>query len=285
MLFLMIDLHIHSNASDGQYRPAELVEKACESDISVLALTDHDTIAGLPEAAAEAEKRHIIFVPGIEIFVGWPTGEFHLLGLGFTRISPSLAELVDFLQKKRTARNLRIIEEMREADIDASYDELCALFPDSSIGRPHFAEYLKYKKIVKDNREAFEKYLGKGRPFYAERTGANLDEAIQAIVDSGGVPVIAHPLSLYVSWGHLDTILEDIHARGVEGLEAYHPGASGHDCKRLEALAREHGMFVTAGSDFHGEKIRADRKLGYTADGKKTDDRFYYEELLPYLKK
>ena len=174
---------------------------------------------------------------------------------------------------------------MREADIDASYDELCALFPDSSIGRPHFAEYLKYKNIVKDNREAFEKYLGKGKPFYAERTGANLDEAIQAIVDSGGVPVIAHPLSLYVSWGHLDTILEDIHSRGVEGLEAYHPGASGHDCKRLEALAREHGIFVTAGSDFHGEKIRADRKLGHTADGKKIDDRFYYEELLPYLKK
>ncbi|MFC2281801.1 MAG: PHP domain-containing protein [Treponema socranskii subsp. buccale] len=137
----MIDLHIHSNASDGQYRPAELVEKACESGISVLAITDHDTIAGLPEAAAAAEKRRIILVQGIEIFVGWPTGEFHLLGLGFTHISPSLSELVAFLQKKRTERNLRIIEEMREADIDASYDELCALFPDSSIGRPHFAEY------------------------------------------------------------------------------------------------------------------------------------------------
>ena len=283
MLFRMIDLHIHSNASDGQYRPAELVEKACESGISVLAITDHDTIAGLPEAVAAAEKRRIILVQGIEIFVGWPTGEFHLLGLGFTHISASLAELVDFLQKKRTERNLRIIAEMREADIDASYDELCSLFPDSSIGRPHFAEYLKYKKIVKDNREAFEKYLGKGKPFYAERSGVNLDEAIQAIVDSGGVPVIAHPLSLYVSWGHLDTILEDIHGRGVEGLEAYHPGASGHDCKRLESLAREHGMFATAGSDFHGEKIRADRKLGHTADGKKIDDRFYYEELLPHL--
>lgn len=285
MLFLMIDLHTHSNASDGQYRPAELVEKACESGISAFALTDHDTIAGLSEAAAEAEKRHITFIRGIEIFVEWPTGEFHLLGLGFTHISPSLAELVDFLQTKRTERNLHIIEKMREEGIDASYDELCSLFPDSSIGRPHFAEYLKYKNIVKDNREAFEKYLGKGRPFYAERTGANLDEAIQAIVDSGGVPVIAHPLSLYVSWGHLRTIVEDIHSRGVEGLEAYHPGASGHDCKRLESLAREHGMFVTAGSDFHGEKIRADRKLGYTADGKKIDDRFYYEELLPYLAK
>ena len=285
MLFLMIDLHTHSNASDGQYRPAELVEKACESGISAFALTDHDTIAGLSEAAAEAEKRHITFIRGIEIFVEWPTGEFHLLGLGFTHISPSLAELVDFLQTKRTERNLHIIEKMREEGIDASYDELCSLFPDSSIGRPHFAEYLKYKNIVKDNRDAFEKYLGKGRPFYAERTGANLDEAIQAIVDSGGVPVIAHPLSLYVSWGHLGTIVEDIHSRGVEGLEAYHTGASGHDCKRLESLAREHGMFVTAGSDFHGEKIRADRKLGYTADGKKIDDRFYYEELLPHLAK
>ena len=92
MLFLMIDLHIHSNASDGQYRPAELVEKAYESGISVFAITDHDTFAGLSEAAEAAEKRHIVFIRGIEIFVGWPTGEFHLLGLGFTHISPSLAD-------------------------------------------------------------------------------------------------------------------------------------------------------------------------------------------------
>ena len=285
MLFLMIDLHIHSNASDGQYRPAELVEKAYESGISVIAITDHDTVAGISEAAAAAEKSRIVLVPGIEIFVGWSTGEFHLLGLGFTHISPSLAELVDFLQKKRIERNLHIIEKMREHGIDVSYEEICALFPNRSVGRPHFAEYLTYKKTAKNNRDAFEKYLGKGKPFYVERVGANLDEAVQAIVDSGGVPVIAHPLSLYVSWGHLGTILEDIHGRGVEGLEAYHPGASVHDCKRLESLAREHGMFVTAGSDFHGEKIRADRKLGYTADGKKTDDRFYYEELLPHLTK
>jgi 3',5'-nucleoside bisphosphate phosphatase len=279
----MIDLHTHTNASDGQYSPSELVQKAAERGISVLAVTDHDTVAGIEEAALAAKKNDITFVPGIELNIKWPTGEFHLLGLGLRSVSSSLQEIIVRLQQNRQERNIQMIDKMKADGIDASYEDLQSLYPERPIGRPHFAAYLVQKKIVRNSQQAFDKYLAKGRKWYVERDGANLDEAIQAIVDSDGVPVIAHPLSLYLSWGRMDDVLEDIHSRGVEGLEAYHPGARKVDCVRLEKLARDHNFFVTAGSDFHGEKIRADRKIGYTCGDKKIEDRFYTDELLPRL--
>jgi Predicted metal-dependent phosphoesterases (PHP family) len=279
----MIDLHIHTNASDGQYSPAEIVQKAGEKGVSVLAVTDHDTVAGLADAAQAAASAGITFVPGIELNIEWPTGEFHLLGLGISAVSTSLTDIISSLQKNREERNRTIISRMRDDGVDASYEELEALFPGRPIGRPHFAAYLVEKKLVRTRQQAFDKFLAQGRKWYVDRGGANLDEAVQAVNDSGGVPVIAHPLSLYLSWGRMDSVLEDIHSRGVEGLEAYHPGAREVDCKRLETLARTHRFFVTAGSDFHGESIRADRKIGHTCGGEKIDDRFYYDELLPHL--
>jgi 3',5'-nucleoside bisphosphate phosphatase len=279
----MIDLHVHTNASDGQYSPSELVQKASEKGVSILAVTDHDTISGLAEAAAAAKKVNITLVPGIELNIEWPTGEFHLLGLGFRNVTQSLLEIIERLQKNREERNIEMIAKMQNDGIDVSYEEIRTLFPGRPIGRPHFAAYLVDKKLVRDRQQAFDKYLAKGRKWYVDRVGANLDESVQAIADSGGVSVIAHPLSLYLSWGRMDDVLEDIHGRGVEGLEAYHPGAREVDCERLEKLARIHNFFITAGSDFHGEKIRADRKIGHTCGGRKITDEFYYNELLPHL--
>ena len=118
---------------------------------------------------------------------------------------------------------------------------------------------------------------------YVERTGANLDESIVAIKESGGVPVIAHPMSLYLSWGKLPDQLINFYERGVLGMEAFHPGARVTECLRLEERAKKIGFFITAGSDFHGEKIRADRKLGHTCGNKKIEERFWLEELKPNL--
>ena len=155
-------------------------------------------------------------------------------------------------------------------------------FPNTVIGRPHIAAELVKKKIVKNSQQAFNKYLAKGKPWYASRIGLNLDEAIVAIKESDGIPVIAHPMSLYISWGKLPETLQDFYERGVCGLEAFHPGARVTECLRLEELARKIGYFVTAGSDFHGEKIRSDRKLGFTCGGKKIDDKYYFEELAKF---
>ena len=268
----MIDLHVHTTASDGQYSPTQIIQMAAEKNISTIAITDHDTVAGLEEGAAAAKEYNLTFVPGTELNISYPTGEFHLLGLGFKKISPFLAEILDNLVKNRDLRNVQIIEKMRVAGVDITLEEMQADFPDTVIGRPHFAAELVKKKVVKTRQQAFDRFLAKGRPWYVARVGSNLDEAIVAIKESGGVPVIAHPMSLYLSWGKLPDALQNFYDRGVMGLEAFHPGARVTECLRLEELAAKIGYFVTAGSDFHGEKIRSDRRLGHTCGGRKSED-------------
>lgn len=279
----MIDLHSHSSASDGKLSPADSAAYAAAHNVSVWALTDHDTVSGLHDAACACKDLGIVFVPGIEITVNWPTGEFHLLGHGLTHCAPALASVIDTLQQSRNERNEHIVEKMAESGIHTSQDALKAFFGVSQLGRPHFADYLVHVKAVKTRQAAFDKYLGQGRPWFVHHNGVDIEEAVAAIKASGGVPVLAHPLSLYVSWGKMEDVLTDIVARGIEGLEAWHPGARVGEAMRLEELARKLGCFVTAGSDFHGEGVRADRRLGKTSGGKKIEERFWTEELLPHL--
>lgn len=281
----MIDLHTHSSASDGTFTPAELVDYAAEKHISVLAITDHDTVDGLKEAASEASVKGITFVPGVELNIQWPTGEFHLLGLGLQSISPELTSIIEFLKQERNNRNEKIAARIKEAGLPLTLEEVTERFNTNSIGRPHFAQMMVEKGIVKTRQQAFDRYLAKGRPLYVDRAGADLAEAVTAIKTSGGIPVQAHPLSIYVAWGKMDDTMKLIRNAGVEGLEAYHPGVRVSEGERLEQLARKLGMFVTAGSDFHGAKVRADRHIGYTTGGRKIDDRFWTEELLPQLQK
>lgn len=279
----MIDLHVHTTASDGQYTPAQIIEKAKEKNISVIAITDHDTVSGLEEGKKAAAKNGLTFIPGTELSINFPTGEFHLLGLGFKKISSSFQKILDDVISNRQLRNQQIIKLMQNDGVEISMEEMYEEFPGRTIGRPHFASILMKKGIVKHRQLAFDKYLAKGRPWYVKKIGTNLDEAIVAIRESGGAPVIAHPMSLFLSWGKLPDALKDFYDRGVVGLEAYHPGARVTECLRLEEVAHKIGYFVTAASDFHGEKIRADRKLGHTCGGKKIEDRFWTENLKPWL--
>ncbi|MBR6215576.1 MAG: PHP domain-containing protein [Spirochaetaceae bacterium] len=281
----MVDLHTHSNISDGILNPIGLISYAVEQNLSAIALTDHDSTDGINAAAKQAELKGIDFIPGVELTISWPTGEFHLLGLGIKRVSARLAEITEILQKNRIERNKQIILKMQEKGFDVSYEELEASVETKCIGRPHFAEYLVKKKLVKNRQDAFNKYIAKGRPYYVEKTGCNLDEAVTAIVESGAVPVLAHPLSLYVSWGKMKNVLEELKERGIAGIEAFHPGARLNDCLRLEELGKKLGFCITAGSDYHGEAVRSDRHLGYTAGDRKIEDRFYYEELKPLIDK
>lgn len=278
----MIDLHVHTTASDGQYSPTDIIGKAAEKNIKIIAITDHDTVSGLEEGKIAAKKAEITLVPGIELNIqGAPlniNGEFHLLGLGLKQISSSLTDLIEEIINNRLERNQEIIKKIQADGFDLTLEEMEADFPNTVLGRPHFAAELVKKKIVKTRQAAFDKYLAKGRPWYVTRIGADLDDAIEAIKDSGGVPVIAHPMSLYLSWGKLPDALQDFYKRGVQGLEAFHPGARVTECLRLEELGRKIGYFITAGSDFHGEKIRSDRRLGHTCGGKKIEDK-YWEDI------
>lgn len=276
----MIDLHVHTTASDGQYCPAQIIQKAAEKNLKAIAITDHDTIAGLQEAKEAGRQLGVTVVPGIELNITFPTGEFHLLGLGIKTPSPALINIVENVIKNRNDRNAQIIEKMNEDGVPLTQEELQADFPATVIGRPHFAAELVKHGVVKTRQQAFDQYLARGRKWYVPRVCTNLDEAIVALRESGAVPVIAHPMSLYLSWGRLPDFLKDCYEKGVMGIEAFHPGARVTECLRLEELGRKIGFIITAGSDFHGEKIRSDRRLGHTCGGKKIEDKYYFEELL-----
>ena len=279
----MIDLHVHTTASDGQYKPAEIIQKAADKNIKVIAITDHDTTAGIKEAQEEGQKLGVNVIAGIELNISFPTGEFHLLGYKIEKGSKSLDTIIENVIKNRNDRNIQIIEKINSDGIPLSLEEIQNDFPDTVIGRPHFAAELVKYEVVKTRQQAFDQYLARGRKWYVPRICTNLDEAIVAIREAGGVPVIAHPMSLYLSWGRLPDFLQDCYEKGVVGIEAFHPGARVTECLRLEELGRKIGFVITAGSDFHGEKIRADRKLGHTCGNKKIDEKYYFEELLKVL--
>ncbi|MCL2129342.1 MAG: PHP domain-containing protein [Treponema sp.] len=287
----MIDLHTHSSASDGSLSPGALIKEAVKRSLTAIALTDHDTIAGLKEAEKAALELGIKFIPGIELEITWNKargggGEFHLLGLGINNPSPDFIKTVENLAKQREERNLEIVEKMNNAGIKVSYQEIKALAAGTglatgatekaggvSIGRPHFADFLIKQKIVKNREQAFSRYLGGGKLFYIPKIGLDFDKAVEIIKQSGGIAVLAHPMSLYTAWGRLPDLIENLKDKGLDGIEAWHPTAKVSSCKRLEELGKKLGLYISAGSDFHGE-ARPDRKLGITAGGKKIEDSY-----------
>jgi predicted metal-dependent phosphoesterase TrpH len=276
---MLVDLHTHSDRSDGELSPSELARLAAESGIGVWALTDHDTTAGLAEARSESAAAGIRFVPGIELNIEWKTGEFHLLGLAIQK-SERLMSIIGYLQNERDRRNKKIFEKMQDAGFDVDYDEMRQCIRNQgNIGRPHIADYLVRKKIVRTRQTAFDKYIGKDRPLYDEIAGVPLAEAVEAVKSSGGVAVVAHPLSLHVAWGKMGDLFAFFKRKGVEGIEAWHPAARVNECERLEALAGKAGLFITAGSDFHGKAARVDSRIGTTAGNMPIGERFLPDVL------
>ncbi|MDR2499806.1 MAG: PHP domain-containing protein [Treponema sp.] len=284
----MIDLHTHSTASDGSFQPAELIRAAADKGLRALALTDHDTVDGLAGAGAEAERRGLWFIPGIELEISRGkylkngeaqevSGEFHLLGLGINWKNPVFSQAVADLGRYREARNREILQRMGDMGIEADYEELRSL-GGGSIGRPHFAALLLRRGIVKNREQAFAQYLGGGRPLYVPKKGLDFTYALEIIHAAGGIAVLAHPMSLYIAWAHLPGFIKQLAGQGLDGMEAWHPTAKPRICKRLEALGRSLGLIITAGSDFHGA-ARPDRKLGLTAGGREIGDS--YLEGLP----
>lgn len=290
---MQIDLHTHSTASDGNLSPAALAAYAKDAGIEAFALTDHDTIEGLDEASRAAEYAGIKFVRGVELEIDWPETradgakgsaksgggaanlqiekrEFHLLGLFLEEISPKLKRILHELRQRRENRNKIIINKMNGLKLGGDGEvRLEDIRPGAQggyaayIGRPHFASYLINKKIVKNHEEAFRKYLTKGHPLYEPKGGIKLRRAVSAIKESGGLAIVAHPTSLYISWGRLPAAFASFKKTGLDGIEAYHPIASKHESERLCALANEFDFYISAGSDFHGG--RRDREIGMLA--------------------
>ena len=282
----MIDLHTHTTVSDGQFSPEELVTRASKIGISVLAITDHDSVGGVLRAAEQIKKINlqrdvsepkVRFVNGIELTVTWQPGECHLLGYGVDPHNSELLSVIELLQKAREERNLAIVDLMNKNGMPSSLSEIAELAACQTLGRPHFANFMVKKGYVKNVQKAFDLYLAKNRLCYVENPGIQIEKAISAIYASGGVPVLAHPLSLYLSWPKLEDLLVEWKALGLKGIEVLHPSFRISEGQRMIALAEKLGFIATAGSDFHGEG-RKDRKLGYTCGMVKIEDK-YFEAL------
>lgn len=271
----LVDLHSHSTASDGTFSPSELVAYAQSQGVRTLALTDHDTVQGIDEAFRAAKKKKIRFIPGIEIEVDFQPGEFHLLGLGLKDWHHgSLPRALEKLIRYRNARNHRMLELIQKDGVPLTWRELEEISGGEVIARPHFADLLVRHGKAKNRLDAFQNYLTPGKAYYLSREAFTLEEALHMVKEAGGIPILAHPLSLHVSWGRLPKLLEEWKEAGLQGLEAFHSGARMRDAHRLSALAEHYGLVISGGSDFHGAR-RPDRKMGRGPDQKKLTPDFF----------
>lgn len=247
------DLHTHTRASDGMNRPAENVKLAKEKGLTGLAITDHDTVAGIREAQLAGNELGIDVVPGVEISTRVGDKDIHVLGY-FLNIDDEklLARLVS-LRRSRESRNERIIENLNQLGIAITLEDVKhglgrELRPDESLGRPHIADTLVRMGAAADFRDAFDRYLAEGRPGYASLPRISPEEAILWIREAGGAPVLAHP-GLY---GDDDLVISIVEKGKPAGIEVYHSDHGPEDEQRYLQIAQQYDLIPTAGSDYHG---------------------------------
>ena len=270
-----VDLHSHSTASDGTLAPAEVVKLAVDLGLSALALTDHDTVAGIPEAAAAAKKAGLDFLPGIEISCDVPKpATMHLLGYAVDPQSPILLDLTTRLIEARNDRNPRIIRKLNELGVAITMEEIEAEAGGNVVGRPHIAAVLLRKGYVSSIKNAFDKYLAQGGAAYFDKERLTAAQAIDMVIQSGGIATLAHPIQLRTeNDAQLERIVKDLVDSGLQGLEVIH---SDHDAEHVEKytkLADRYGLLKTGGSDFHGTN-KKDIGLG-VARGRRIPREFF----------
>ena len=250
-----IDLHTHSTASDGARAPADVVRAAKAAGLSAIALTDHDTLAGLAEAGAEGERLGVRVVKGIELSAVEGHHETHILGLHLSRVDEMEHRLVD-LRQMRLNRAQRIVERLNAIGIPIRLEAVMKEADGGAIGRPHVARAMIAGGWVLDLREAFEKYLGNGRSAFVAKEKLSMADAIGMIRRAGGLAVLAHPAQS----GTRDRIAALV-SSGLDGIEVLHPSHSWDDSQRLDALAAEFELVRSGGSDWHGA-VDGARTLG-----------------------
>lgn len=250
----LIDLHTHSNASDGTFTPAEVVRLAKVGGLKALALTDHDTVAGLAEAAAAGPQNGVEVIPGVEVSARFPGGSMHILGLGINYTNGHLAERLAVLQQARAERNPRIIAKLNALGVKITLAQVARISGQGQMGRPHIARALMESGYVRSIQEAFDLYLRNDGKAYVPKFRFPPDEAIAMIRDVQGVPVLAHPFTLGLGSAFaLKNTLEDLMALGLAGIEAIYAEHAPEQEALYLKLARELGLLVTGGSDFHGD--------------------------------
>ena len=255
MTTTVVDLHIHSQHSDGQHTPAELVTMARGQGLRAIAICDHDTVSGVQEAASAARGTDLEVLSGVEISVDADGWEVHILGY---LVDPTCPELVEALARSRESRRERaqhVLARLRALGVSLSWDRVQELARKGAIGRPHIALAMEEAHYVATIQEAFDRYLGRGRPAYVSREKMTTRRAIELIGRAGGIPVLAHP------WVN-SNLLPELASLGLLGLEVYYFGYTRNMVDHLVGLAQREGLVCTGGSDYHGPDVWPDNHLG-----------------------
>ena len=255
-----IDLHVHSSFSDGTLAPKNLVALARQRNVAAIAITDHDTMAGIPEALDEGRNQEVEVIPGIEISALHNGTAMHMLGYGLNHEGPGLQEGLTALQEARHIRNKGIIAKLNKMGIKINLAELTRP-SGGQIGRPHIASLLVKKGVVKTVNQAFFRYLKNNGPAFVDSYKLPAAEAISLIKNAGGLAFLAHPAGIDPTLSSLAVLLEDLKNLGLSGLELYHPKHSAKTRNILEKLGEDIGLLFSGGSDFHGD-LNKDIKLG-----------------------
>ncbi len=297
---LPIDLHVHSNRSDGTYTPTQLVDYAMEKGLAAFALTDHDTVDGLDEAISYAEKLHSeLFreqkgnlnpkpsapgqdstlsaikhgpafplvpevIPGIEFSTEYQGQDVHVVGLYIDHHNPSFRKQLQEFVDSRTARNRKMCRLLRDAGVDITYEALLEEFPDSVITRAHYAKYLLNHGYIQSMKEAFDRYVGDHCPCFVPREKVTPVQAVKLILEAEGIPILAHPILYHMSDERLDTLTAELKEAGLIGIEAIYSSYKPHEERQIRALAQKYDLLLGGGSDFHGSnKPGLDLGTGY----------------------
>lgn len=253
---LNIDLHIHTNFSDGALSIKETLLAAKQRKLNIISITDHDNINAIKTAQRLGKKLDIEVIPGLEISTDVEDKEVHLLGYFIDIENEELKKYLNFFREERYYRAKRMIAKLNKLKIDISIDDVISEAKNSSIGRPHIANALIKANYVKDYYEAFQKYLRDFGPAYERKIHISAQSAIKLISDAGGLSFIAHP-------GHLkESILMELINSGIDGIEVIHPSHSEYQIKFYRGIVNQYCLLESGGSDFHGGTKNDDDNLG-----------------------
>ena len=257
----LCDLHRHTTASDGQYTPAELVGLAKRRGLDLLAVTDHDTIAGVDEAMEAGEALNLKVIRGVELSAK-EHPNFHILGYGFQAGDTELARLCERLRAGRDDRKYRIVDFLREKGIEIDLAEVEELAGGEVIARPHFAQVLVRRGYVSTNREAFDRYLDTEEfRQKVKRFKADAKTCVEAIRSAGGKVALAHPYQMGLPDEELEKLVAQLKGWGLDAIECYYPRYSRSQQEFYLYLTEKYQLLRTGGSDFHGEKVKPDVEL------------------------
>lgn len=247
-----IDLHVHSTCSDGTLTPSELVAHAKHFNLTAMALTDHDTIEGIPEAVNAAKTSNIEIVPGVELSTFWGEKEIHIVGLYINYMDNTFQKELENLRNIRISRNIEMCEKFTSLGMPLNYKDLEEEYPNAVITRAHFADYLLKKGFIKSRNEAFERFIRPNGPCYVPRKKMSCADAIQMIKKAGGVPILAHPTLYHLGNEQMTKLMDYLCDSSLVGLEGIYSTYTAGEEIQMKNLAASRGLIISGGSDYHG---------------------------------